>query len=722
MRALALVTILICYGSLYPFDFTQPQAPAQASRSFLTHIQWLGSRADALGNLALFVPFGFFAVTSLAKRSAAFRGITTLVAAFGLAFTLQILQLYLPSRSAALGDVFWNMIGAAAGIALVQAVGLRSVSFAKWPGSIPGAIIALWLAFELIPFVPSLDWQEIKISVKPLLRAELSIGAFALHSAALLLAGEALQRLCKPKRVLPTLAAAATVVFVGKVLVYTQKVDWSLVAGLAVGYSTWLLVRSWPVTRRVALVAIVLMLAYAVAALSPFRLADAPRGFDWVPFAGLLRGSMLENTRALLASLLVFAGIAWLARDAGGSATAASIALAGLALILELAQMYVVSRSPGVTEPILALGAGVAVRVWPGSAHEGQRNPVPTHVRKLSQSASHDPPAVGWRRWILRVALASAAIAILIAIVIGLPGIPYNVAELFRAEGRFSVLLVFALTLLWAGAGPALISAWVCATPRRDWELPLLAFFAGLVSLALLWLSVTPESIDDIAGSNNLFWFVTNKDIWGSWARHAFLAIGSPGIIGFFERLVRYAALYGPVATFPAIIFLVLDARRAGVLSARRLAVWFTVSILWLWFCKGVAFDWSSTDNLNELIARDGFFGLGGGGYLYLLVALISANIVFLARMPIRPGAFTAGVAMTLLFLPCGWWLLTHGLEPQVHKYGSVFSGVQFLLGPDRQHHLSEQALFLRWSLVQLGGVLVASTGAWLARARPPVV
>jgi hypothetical protein len=464
------------------------------------------------------------------------------------------------------------------------------------------------------------------------------------------------------------------------------------------------------------------MLAYAVAALAPLQLADEPRAFDWVPFAGLLRGSMLENARALLASLLVFAGIAWLARDARGSAAAASLAVAGLVLIVELAQMYIVSRSPGVTEPILALVAGVVIGMWPGAAQEGQRVLAPTHPRTLPRAAVRDPSPAKWRRLILRCALTTAAIAISIAVVLRLPGIPYNVAELFRADGSLPVLLVFALALLWSGAGPALISAWVHATPHRDWQLPVLTFFVGIVSLALLWLSVTRESIDDIAGSNNLYWYVTNKNLWGAWARQVFLAIGSPSLIGFFERCVRYAALYGPLATFPAIMFLMLDAWHDRNLSARRAAVWLTASFLWLWFCKGVAFDWSSTDNLNELIARGGFFGLGGGGYLYLLIALISANIVFLACMPMQPGTFAGGAATTLLFLPCGWWLLRHGLEPQVHKYGSVFSGVQFLLGPDRKQFLSEQALFTRWSLVQLGGVLIASAGARLARARPSSV
>jgi hypothetical protein len=41
---------------------------------------------------------------------------------------------------------------------------------------------------------------------------------------------------------------------------------------------------------------------------------------------------------------------------------------------------------------------------------------------------------------------------------------------------------------------------------------------------------------------------------------------------------------------------------------------------------------------------------------------------------------------------------------------------VQFLLGPDRKHLLSPEILFLRWSVVQLAGVLVIAVGARVAQ------
>jgi hypothetical protein len=51
-----------------------------------------------------------------------------------------------------------------------------------------------------------------------------------------------------------------------------------------------------------------------------------------------------------------------------------------------------------------------------------------------------------------------------------------------------------------------------------------------------------------------------------------------------------------------------------------------------------------------------------------------------------------------------------------VHKYSAVFSGAQFLLGPDRNHALSTTTLFARWAVLYVGGVAVIWFGAWLAR------
>jgi len=236
-----------------------------------------------------------------------------------------------------------------------------------------------------------------------------------------------------------------------------------------------------------------------------------------------------------------------------------------------------------------------------------------------------------------------------------------------------------------------------------------------MVSLLLFNLSMTQESIRDLAGSTNLYWFVTNRDIWGETGRSLFLAI-SPELLSVIERTVRYAALYSPLIVVLAIVqaaYVKINDSSRPVITR---VIWWSLNALpWLMLCKAIAFDWASTDNINELIARQGPLGISGEGYLYALMIVIAVNAVFIAQMR-STGATVLGVLISVIFWPLGWWLLNQGLEDQVHKYGLTFSGIQFLLGPNRIDLLSEQSLLGRWIALQTMGVLVLAAGLRLAQ------
>ncbi len=129
-------------------------------------------------------------------------------------------------------------------------------------------------------------------------------------------------------------------------------------------------------------------------------------------------------------------------------------------------------------------------------------------------------------------------------------------------------------------------------------------------------------------------------------------------------------------------------------------------SLLWLILFKMVTFDFSSTDNLNELIGDNGHI-------LYPLLMLIPANAVMLvhASRTYRPSDFMAAALFLAISLPIGWFLFKNGLAAEVHKYGLVYSGVDFLLGPDRSQSLPESVLMLRWFAVHLAMVAVIAYG-----------
>jgi hypothetical protein len=307
------------------------------------------------------------------------------------------------------------------------------------------------------------------------------------------------------------------------------------------------------------------------------------------------------------------------------------------------------------------------------------------------------------------------------ATVLRLPGIPYNIRELFRGDGHWAALLMFALALLWTGAGAAWLAARLRTARRPGLALPGWTLLACWISLALLWAAVSTESIEDIAGSSNLFWFVTNKDLWGAAWREIFLWLNTPEVIGFVEHTIRYSALYAPLPVLAALILLAHDGDWPRGPADRLRALGLLLSaVLLLWLCKSIAFNWSSTDNLNELLARAGPWGLRSGGiWLYALTLLLCANGVLAARAEAGLARLGA-VVFSLALVPLGWSLLNLGLDQQVEKYGQVFSATQFLLGANRAEHLGLYSLFLRWCVVQLGAVAVISVGLSVSASLAP--
>ena len=61
---------IIVYGSLFPFHFWNNPNPAGPLRALLATWRTHPSRGDFIGNILLYMPFGFFAVRSLVRPGA----------------------------------------------------------------------------------------------------------------------------------------------------------------------------------------------------------------------------------------------------------------------------------------------------------------------------------------------------------------------------------------------------------------------------------------------------------------------------------------------------------------------------------------------------------------------------------------------------------------------------------------------------------------------------
>jgi VanZ family protein len=368
----AVALVLIGYGSLYPFEFRADPAPFANlfDASPMT-------RGDLLQNIALFLPYGYLGMIAWRRPPRPLRFVIVVLTAAVYGAALQWAQLYLP-RDATLRDVLPNTAGAAVG-AFVGAMPVFDVRRLGGPaGGRPAPLVlaAFWLAYRLVPFVPALDWQEWKDSLKPLREWRPFPWVGTLHDAAgwaavgCLWAAAPVRRLTV--RWLPALALATLGL---EVAIEDNWLSPASVAGAALGVVGAVVLRYRP-----APAALLLAAALVLSGLAPFEAREAPGAFEWVPFGGFLGGSMLVNTQSLFEKAFLYTSLVWLAREAGLRLRAAAGGTALLLAGIEVAQTRLSGHTPEITDPLFTLFAAVFLRL--ADPPRPPLNPVESPARK----------------------------------------------------------------------------------------------------------------------------------------------------------------------------------------------------------------------------------------------------------------------------------------------------------------------------------------------------
>ena len=97
--------------------------------------------------------------------------------------------------------------------------------------------------------------------------------------------------------------------------------------------------------------------------LAPFTFSGSPGEFDLWPFLGWMDAGMPVDSRGLLAFLFFCCALIWLLREAAIPMDYAVAAVVGGVLAIELLQMWQPHQSASITDPLLALGAGLVLRL-----------------------------------------------------------------------------------------------------------------------------------------------------------------------------------------------------------------------------------------------------------------------------------------------------------------------------------------------------------------------
>lgn len=351
--------ILITYGSIYPANFQMHLFDSASLAIFLKSCCGAPHSGDVLANFLLFVPFGFFGILA-AHRTIVGISWAAYVCILGtlLALVLQLVQIYLPSRDANLQDVVWNFIGIFGGVLLGLSVKnhfLQPTRLSSYFLLVPWVLIIAWLTYRLIPFVPAMDFQSVKDSLKPLYLNPELIPKNIFHDtvawcliAYFLRAG---RRFSSYDIYLPQLILLT---FFLEILIITNVVSASNVVGAVLAIILWRgVLRRIPQCENVLVLLLFSMLIFV--GLAPFTQYPEAVTFNWLPFHGFLGGSMYINSQAACEKVFLYGSLVYLLWKGGfGTLQSILIAVMGVAMI-EFAQTRFIGHTPEITDPILVI-------------------------------------------------------------------------------------------------------------------------------------------------------------------------------------------------------------------------------------------------------------------------------------------------------------------------------------------------------------------------------
>jgi VanZ family protein len=352
----------VVYGSLYPFDF------GSASRQeivgeLLASLRQRPSRGDVLANLILYLPIGLFWALAFPNRGVLVRVVLGTVVGTALSVAVEVMQVFDRSRNPSLYDIGFNTMSAAAGALAGHFIGHASLGKGRFRLADPaGALLAAcWLAYRLYPYVPTLDWKNVKNAVKPLLTLNLPTIDTSRHLAAWL-AFAAIAAANRGGSGLAPLALVGGGVILVRPFLVGRSLQLYEVVGLLLA-----LVLCVPLARRHVLLGVLLLATIVLDGIAPFTFGAASNSFHFVPFIGFVAGNIVVAVQAVLQKVFLYGAAIWLLHRGGWRLVNATALVAASLLAIEIAQIVLPNRTAEVTDPLIAVLLGCMFAFLPAA-------------------------------------------------------------------------------------------------------------------------------------------------------------------------------------------------------------------------------------------------------------------------------------------------------------------------------------------------------------------
>ncbi|GGW62738.1 hypothetical protein GCM10008111_18380 [Alishewanella tabrizica] len=754
---LLLYLTFVIYGSLVPLHYVPISFDEALSRYSQIRYLDLGmqSRADWVANILLFIPLAFLlcavSFKEGAKRRNLFLGAAIVLSGFTLALSIEFIQLYFPQRTVSINDIVAETLGAAFGVALYKLYGLRvkqfllGVALVRGQASVLSYLLLIYSALFFLYYLLPLDltlspielykkWQDGRIVLLPFsaYKGNLVQVSYAIASDIVLWLPIALLWLAnfpnQPKLVFYSrLVLMASLLEFCQLFVYSRVTDISdIICALLAGVLAQVIVKQWRQHKGGVLVqdrpaaaskqlqrsllwcgaALLYSLFLMLLFWYPFNF-----NFDWsfidsrwqfansqVLLYSLYFGTEFRAITALSQKILtfiplgVFFALAWLAQQQRWQQQLltfmALLYIVSLASVIEGMQLALPGKTVDATDVILkVVGAALGFAGYL-FFYRRARVPAPAADRDLTPAArpaaqkqhASGPILSPGRLLILHLLIT----VVLLFAVSNLAVLPYNVRELLSDNNTAILGLTLSLYLMTL---PLLL-------PLQQFAVftllsPLLILIQSILVFSLLFATVPRESLHDILGAP-----VSNLPV-------------------YLELLLRFCGFFSVFQFNYLFAGRLLQERN----SIPALILWAIFSLLFAAIWYGAVVKLAATDNVTELLANRGSYGVALGLSLYL--AMLFGSAAYLSRliMPDKPlndarqshgfWRLSAAILGLLLVAIAAWLLLNTITESLIIKYQQVFSALQFLLSTDRDNYVSPTTLKLRYAIAHLALVLI---------------
>jgi len=706
---ITLLYLLIAYGSLFPFDFSL----IEFSQNYHHVLRFkLTSLGDTVANVALFAPLGLFYGLMSHYVSQPLLNSRLLVKVAFFAIILQLLQIALPTRDQNIVDVIFNLVGFVAGYYAVFLLRLPNQLPTLKLQHLPIAIGLLYILSELVPFVPSIDFQAIKDSIKPLLLCPSIdiVWSIIFTSALWLLVIRLFSFQCDCAPIKNTtqvwlLMIAAKVIIYGVSLSYVDL----LAPLIAIMLASILTIQSEKFTKLLLCLVLACFFTASMASLGDKSIALEL----FIPFHGYLSGHLAVAVQGVLFKLFLFSAVFWLAFELMWPVKRVALLLGGLVLFIELAQLFMPSKTTDFADVLLVylayrlvrnVGDFLALHQEVNAANSLELNT----KEKVSFSLNAKPA------WLKQTILFSGLFLLLylsVNVLFSLSALPANVAELFRHQGSLIDVFFFLMFLILFSTSSALIVRYLSQTDVvKISQLLMLHFTLLFCCFVLLSIAVTFESIEDIVGSAKLpqlLYKHQTSEQFGMVLVKVFSMTNIAIAARYLEFSFRFIFLV-TLIQIPLTLWLLISHSKISAADKVKVTC---VSFALIVLAYLVVFTFAVTDNLTELIASPLLF--------VVALMLLTVSTVYSINQ-IKKRKVIQAIIVTCLFAYLSWFLAQYVFELVIIKYGFVFSAFDFILAGSREHKLATSALMFRWSIgIFLAQWLFILGNFWLESLKP---